>query len=42
MDEDDNLKNGIGIEMDLFNFIVIKESAEEITGRKAKFALKER
>jgi hypothetical protein len=32
MDEDGNLKNGIGIEMDQFNLVVIKESIEEITG----------
>jgi hypothetical protein len=32
MDEDGNLKNGIGIEMDQLNLVVIKESIEEITG----------
>jgi hypothetical protein len=34
MDEDGNLKNGIRIEMDYFNFVVVKESAEEIAGGK--------
>jgi hypothetical protein len=32
MDEDGDLKNGIGIEMDQFNLVVIKVSTEEITG----------
>jgi hypothetical protein len=32
MDEDGDLKNGIGIEMDQFNLVVIKVSMEEITG----------
>jgi hypothetical protein len=41
MDEDGDLKNGIRIEMDYFNFVVVKESAEEIAGREAKSVLKE-
>jgi hypothetical protein len=31
---------GIRIEMDYFNFVVVKESAEEIAGREAESALK--
>jgi hypothetical protein len=41
MDKDSDLKNGIMIEMEKFNFVVVKESAEEIAGREAKSALKE-
>jgi hypothetical protein len=41
MDKDSDLKNGIMIEMDKFNFVVVKESAEEIASREAKSALKE-
>jgi Fe2+ or Zn2+ uptake regulation protein len=40
MDEDNNLKNGIRVEMDQFNLIVFKESTEEIAGREAKSVLK--
>jgi hypothetical protein len=40
MDEDGDLKIGIGIEMDQFDFIVIKESVKDIAGQKAKFVLK--
>jgi hypothetical protein len=32
MDKDGDLKNGIGIEMDQFDLIMVKESAEEIVG----------
>jgi hypothetical protein len=40
MDEDGDLKIVIGIEMDQFDFIVIKESVKDIAGQKAKFVLK--
>jgi hypothetical protein len=40
MDQDDGLKNGITVEMDYFNLIVVKESIEEIIGWEAKSALK--
>jgi hypothetical protein len=42
MDEDVDLKNGIVIQMGKFDFIVVKESTEEITGREAESLLKER
>jgi hypothetical protein len=42
MDEDVDFKNGIVIQMDKFNFIVVKESAKEITGQEAESLLKER
>jgi hypothetical protein len=35
------LKNGIRVEMDLFNLIVVKEYAEEIACREAESALEE-
>jgi hypothetical protein len=42
MDEDVDLKNGIVIQMDKFDFIVVMESAEGITGQEAESLLKER
>jgi hypothetical protein len=41
MDRNNNLKNGIRIEVDQFDLVVIKESTEEVTGREAKSALEE-
>jgi hypothetical protein len=41
MDEDGDLKNGIGIEMVQFDLVVIKESTEEITSWEAESAFKE-
>jgi hypothetical protein len=41
MDEDGDLKNGIGIEMDEFDLVVIKESVEEIAGEEVESALNE-
>jgi hypothetical protein len=32
VDENGNLENGIRVEMDYFDLIMIKESAEEIVG----------
>jgi hypothetical protein len=32
MDEFGDLKNGVGVKMDQFNLVVIKEYAEEIAG----------
>jgi hypothetical protein len=42
MDKNGNLKNGIKIEVDKFDLVVIKEFTEEVTGREAKSALEER
>jgi hypothetical protein len=41
VDKKGNLENGVRVQVDEFNLIVIKESMEEITGREAKSALKE-
>jgi hypothetical protein len=41
VDKNSNLENGVRVQMDEFNLVVIKESMEEITGREAKSALKE-
>jgi hypothetical protein len=40
MNKDDDLENGIRVEMDYFKLVVIKESAEEITGWEAESTLK--
>jgi hypothetical protein len=40
MDEDGDLENGIRVEMDYFDLIVVKGPTEEITGREAESALK--
>jgi hypothetical protein len=40
MDEFGDLKNGVGVKMDQFNLVVIKEYAEEIAGWEAESALK--
>jgi hypothetical protein len=42
MDEDVDLKNGIVIQMDKFDFMVVMEFAEGITGQEAESLLKER
>jgi hypothetical protein len=39
VDKDDNLESGIRVEMDKFDSVMIEESAEEVTSRKAKSAL---
>jgi hypothetical protein len=41
MDKNNNLKNGIRIEVDQFDLVVIKESTEEVTGKEAKSTLEE-
>jgi hypothetical protein len=41
MDKDGDSKNGVRVEMDKFNLIVIKESTEKVTGQKAASALEE-
>jgi hypothetical protein len=41
MDKNDNLKNGIRIEVEQFVLVVIKESMEEVAGREAKSALED-
>jgi hypothetical protein len=42
VDNISNLENGVRVQMDEFNLVVIKESAEEIIGREAKSPLEER
>jgi hypothetical protein len=42
VDNISNLENGVRVQMDEFNLVVIKESAEEIVGREAKSLLEER
>jgi hypothetical protein len=42
MDKNGNLENGIRVEMDYFDLVGIKESVEDVAGRKAKSALEER
>jgi hypothetical protein len=39
VDKDNNLEDGIGIEMDKLNLIVMKEDTEKITGKEAKSSL---
>jgi hypothetical protein len=39
--KDSKLENGVRVQMDKFNLVVIKGSTEEITGREAKSVLKE-
>jgi hypothetical protein len=41
MDKNDDLGNGVRVEMDEFDSVVIKESAEEVASREAKSALEE-
>jgi hypothetical protein len=41
MDKNDDLGNGVWVEMDEFDSVVIKESAEEVTSREAKSVLEE-
>jgi hypothetical protein len=41
MDKSSNLKNGIIIEVDQFDLVVIKESAEEVLGREDESTLEE-
>jgi hypothetical protein len=42
VDKEGNLENGVRIQMNEFNLVVTKESAEKVTGRKAKSTLEER
>jgi hypothetical protein len=39
VDKNSNLKNGVRVQMDEFNLVMIKESTKEIAGRKAKSTL---
>jgi hypothetical protein len=41
VDKNNNLENGVRVQMDEFNLVMIKESAEEIASREAKSALEE-
>jgi hypothetical protein len=41
VDKNSNLENGVRVQMDEFNLVVIKESVEELVGREAKFVLEE-
>jgi hypothetical protein len=41
VDKDSNLETGIRVEMDKFDSVMIEESAEEVTSRKAESALEE-
>jgi hypothetical protein len=41
MNEDDDLEDGIGIQVDKLNFIMIEQAAEEIMGRKSESTLEE-
>jgi hypothetical protein len=41
VDKNNNLENGVRVQMDELNLVVIKESVEEIVGREAKSALEE-
>jgi hypothetical protein len=36
VDKDGDLENGIRVEMDKFDSVMIEESAEEVTSRKAE------
>jgi hypothetical protein len=42
MDKNDDMEDGIRVQMDKFNLIMVKETAEAITGREANSALEER
>jgi hypothetical protein len=41
VDKDDNLENGIRVEMDKFDSVMIEESTEEVASRKAESTLEE-
>jgi hypothetical protein len=41
VDKNNNLENGVRVQMDEFNLVVIKESAEKVAGREAKSTLEE-
>jgi hypothetical protein len=41
VDKNDNLENGIRVQMNEFNLVLIKESTENVAGREAKSALEE-
>jgi hypothetical protein len=41
VDKNDNLENGIRVQMNEFNLVLIKESTENVVGREAKSALEE-
>jgi hypothetical protein len=41
VDKNSNLENGVIVQMDEFNLVLIKESAEEIVGWVAKSTLEE-
>jgi hypothetical protein len=41
VDKNNNLENGSRVQIEEFNLVEIKESAEEITGREAKSVLEE-
>jgi hypothetical protein len=41
VDKNSNLENGVKVQMDEFNLVMIKDSMEEIIGREAKSALEE-
>jgi hypothetical protein len=42
MDKDDNLQNGVRVQMDKLYLIVVKKSSEEVVGRESNPALEER
>jgi hypothetical protein len=39
IDQDDDLENGVRVEMDQLNLVVMQKTAEEFTGRETKSAL---
>jgi hypothetical protein len=39
VDKNSNLENGVRVQMEEFNLLVIKESIEEVTGREARSTL---
>jgi hypothetical protein len=41
VDKNNNLKNGVRVQMDEFNLVVTKESVEEVASREAKCTLEE-
>jgi hypothetical protein len=41
VDKNNNIENGVRDQMDEFNLVVIKESAEEVAGKEAKSAFEE-
>jgi hypothetical protein len=41
VDKDSNLENGIRVEMDKFDSVMIEESAEKVSSRKAESVLEE-